>query len=84
MARIKNLFRHSVKHIVHFLKDVDQWQSHNPVWCRFLNTICEIEIGVDGLIAVSTIAEYVASCDPAVVEMFALRSDYHSGTCIRT
>ena len=22
-------------HIDHFLKDVDQWQSHNPVWCLF-------------------------------------------------
>ena len=25
----------------------NQWQSHNPVWCRFVCTICVVKIGVD-------------------------------------
>ena len=50
---------HSLMHIDHFLKDVKQWQSHNPVWCHFVCTICVVEIGVDGSI-VLTIAEHVA------------------------
>ena len=35
---------------------------------------------MDGSIA--AIAEHVARCDPVVVEMFALRTDYYSGTYI--
>ena len=66
------------------MKDVDQWQSHDPVWCRFVCTICVVEIGVDGSIVVLAIADHVAWCDPVVVEMFALRTDYHSGTYIHT
>ena len=50
---------HGLMHIDHFLKDVDQWQSHNPDWCRFVWTICVVEIGVDGSIVVLTIAEHV-------------------------
>ena len=64
-------------HIVHFLKDADQWQSHSSVLCCFVCTICVVEIGVDGSINVLTIAKHVAWCDP-VVEMFALRTHYHS------
>ena len=37
---------------------------------------------MDGSIVVLIVAEYVAQCDSVVVEMFALRTDYHSGTCI--
>ena len=33
-------------------------------------------------IAVLTIAEHVASCDPAVADMFALCANYDSGTDI--
>ena len=33
-------------------------------------------------IVVLIIAEHVPSCDPVVVEMFALGTDYHRGTCI--
>ena len=69
-------------HIDHFLKDVDQWQSHSPVLCRFVRTICEVEIDVDESIVVLTIAEHVAWCDSIAVEMFILRTDYHSGTYI--
>ena len=47
-------------HIDHFLKDVDQWQSHNPVWRRFVCMVCVVEIGVEGSIAVLAIAEHVA------------------------
>ena len=47
-------------HIDHYLKDADQWQSHNSVWCNFVCTICVVEIGVDGSIAVLIIAEHVA------------------------
>ena len=35
---------------------------------------------MDGSIVVLTIAEHVARCDPVAVEMFALRTAYHSGT----
>ena len=69
-------------HIDHFLKDADQWQSHNLVWCRFVCMICVVEIGVDGSIVVLTIAEHVASCDPVAVEMFTLCTNCHSGTYI--
>ena len=62
-------------HIDHYLKDADQWRSHNPVWCRFVCTNCVVEIGVDESIAVLTIAEHVAWCDPVVVEPFTLRWD---------
>ena len=47
VVRIKIACYHSLMHIDHFLKDVDQWQSHNPVWCLFICTICVVEIGVD-------------------------------------
>ena len=42
------------------LKDADQWQSYIPVWCRFVCTICVVEIGVNGSIDVLSIAEHVA------------------------
>ena len=48
----------------------------------FVCTICEVDIGVDESIVVFTMAEHVARCDPVDVEMFALRTDYHSGTYI--
>ena len=57
---LKTACCHSLMHIVHFLKDANQWQSHNLVWCRFVCTICVVEIGVDGSIVVLTIAEHVA------------------------
>ena len=44
------------QNIDHYLEDVDQWQSHRPVWYRFVRTICVVEIGVDGSIVVLTIA----------------------------
>ena len=56
----KTACHYSLMHIDHFLKDVDQWQSHDPVWCLFVCTICVVEIGVDGSIVVLTIAEHVA------------------------
>ena len=34
--RLKTACHHSLMHIDHFLKDVDQWQSNNPVWCLLL------------------------------------------------
>ena len=37
---------------------------------------------MDRSIVLLTIAEHVAGCDPVVVEMFAPRTDYHSGTYI--
>ena len=49
---LKTACYHSLIHIVHFVKDVDQCQSHNPFWCRFVYTICVVEIGVDGSIVV--------------------------------
>ena len=57
---LKTACHHSLMLIDYFLKDVDQWQSHNPVWCLFVCTICVVEIGVDGSIAVLAIAEHVA------------------------
>ena len=57
---LKTAICHSLMHIDHYLKDADQWRSHNPVWCRFACTICVVEIGVDGSIVVLTIAEHVA------------------------
>ena len=47
-------------HIDHYLKDADQWQSHNPVRGRFVSTIYVVEIGVDVSISVLTIAEHIA------------------------
>ena len=47
----------SLMHIDHFLEDADQWQSHSPVWCRFVCTICVVEMGVDESIVVLTLAE---------------------------
>ena len=78
---LKTTCYHSLMHIDHFLKDVDQWQSHN-LWYCFVCMICVVEIGVIELIVVLAIAEHVARCDPVTVEMFALRTDYHSGTYI--
>ena len=77
---LKTACYNSLMHIDHFLKDVDQWQSHNPVCCCFVCTICEVDIGVDESIFVLTIAEHIARCDSVAVEMFALRTDYYSGT----
>ena len=57
---LKTACHHSLMHIDHYLKDADQWQSHNPVWCRFVCTIYVVEIGVDGPIVVFAIAEHVA------------------------
>ena len=57
---LKTTYYHSLMHIYHYLKDADQWQSHNPVWCQIVCTICEVEIDVDGPIAVLTIAGHVA------------------------
>ena len=58
---LKTACYHGLMHVDHFLKNVDQWQNHNPVWCRFVCTIiCVVEIGVDGSIVVLTIAEHVA------------------------
>ena len=57
---LKTAYYHSLMHIDHYLKDADRWQSHNPVWCRFVCSICVVEIDVDGSIAVLTIAEHVA------------------------
>ena len=73
---------HKLMHIDHFLEDADQWQSHNLVWCCFVCTICVVEIGMDGSIVVLAIEEHVARGDPVAIEMFALCTDYHSGTCI--
>ena len=41
--------------IDHYLKDADQWGSHNLVWCRFVCAICVVEIGVDESIAVENL-----------------------------
>ena len=57
---LKTACYHSLMHIDHYLKDADQWQSHNQVWCRFVCTICVVEIGVDESIAVLTITENAA------------------------
>ena len=57
---LKTACYHSLMHIDHFPKDADQWQSHSPIWCRFVCTISVVEIGVDRSIAVLTIAEHVA------------------------
>ena len=57
---LKTACHHSSMHIDRFLTDVDQWQSHNTVWCRFVCTICVVEIGVDGSIVVLMIAEHAA------------------------
>ena len=57
---LKTACYHSLMHIDHFLKDVDQWQSHGPVLCRFVRTICEVEIDVDESIVVLTIVKHVA------------------------
>ena len=57
---LKTAYYHSLMHIDHCLKDADQCQSHNPVWCRFVCKVCMVDMGVVGSIAVLTIAEYVA------------------------
>ena len=57
---LKTAYNYSLMHIDHYLKDDDQWRSHNRVSCCFVCTICVVEIGVDGSIAVLTIAEHVA------------------------
>ena len=48
---LKTASYHSLMHIDHYLTDADQWQSHDPVWCRFVATICVVEIGADESIA---------------------------------
>ena len=35
---LKTACHHSLMYIDHFLKDVDQWYSHNPVWCLFVQS----------------------------------------------
>ena len=72
---LKTACYHSSVHIDLFLKDANQLQSHNQVWCRFVCTICVVEIGVNESIVVLTIAEHVAWCNPVAVEMFVLRTD---------
>ena len=57
---LKTAYYHTLMHIDHYLNDADQWQSHNPVWCRFICTICVVEIGVNESIAVLNIAEHAA------------------------
>ena len=57
---LKTACYHSLMHTAHFLRDADQWQSHKPVWCRFVCTVCVVEIGVDGSIVASTVAQHVA------------------------
>ena len=57
---LKTAYYHGLMHIDHHLKDADQWQSPNPVWCRFVCTICVDKIGMDGSIAVLIIVEHVA------------------------
>ena len=57
---LKTACYHSLMHTDHFLKDADQWQSYTPVWCRFVCTICVVEIDVDESIIVLTIAEHLA------------------------
>ena len=57
---LKTTYHDSLMRIDHYLKDADQWQSHNLVWCWFVCTICVVEIDVDESIAVLTIAEHVA------------------------
>ena len=44
--------------------DADQWRSHSPVWCRFVCTICVVEIGVDESIAVKAQFYLPASTPP--------------------
>ena len=57
---LKTACHRSLMHIDRFLKDADQWHSHRPVWCRFVCTICVVEIGVDGSIVILIIVEHVA------------------------
>ena len=57
---LKTAYYLSLMHIDNYLKDADQWQSHNSVWCWLVCTICVVEIGMDGSIAVITIVEHVA------------------------
>ena len=57
---LKTACYHILMHNDHFLKDVDQWQRHNLVWCHFVCRICVVEIDVDGSIVVLTILEHVA------------------------
>ena len=57
---LKTACHHSLMHIDHFLNDVDQWQSHNLVCVFSFARPVWFEIGVDGSIAVLTIAEHVA------------------------
>ena len=57
---LKSASYHSLMHIDHYLKGVDQRQSHSPVWSCFVCTSFVVEIGVDGSIVVLIIAEHVA------------------------
>ena len=57
---LKTAYHHSLMRIDHYLKDADQWQSQSRVWCRFVCTICVVELGVDVSIVVLTIVEHVA------------------------
>ena len=79
---LKTAYYHSLMHIDHYLKNADQWQSYNLVWCHFVCTICLVGINVDEKCCLLTIAEHVAWWDPVVVEIFVLCTDYHSDTYI--
>ena len=48
-----------IEHIVHYLKDAEEWQRYNSIWCSFVCTICVAEISVDRSIAASSIAEHL-------------------------
>ena len=53
---LKTACFYSLMHIVLFLKDADQWQSHSSVCCCLVCIVCVVEISVDKSIAVLTIA----------------------------
>ena len=57
---LQTAYYYKLMHIVYFLEDADQWQSHSLVWRRFICTICMIEVGVHWSIVVLTIAEHAA------------------------
>ena len=61
---LKTAYYDSLMHIDHYLKNADQWQSQNPVWCRFVCTIYVVEIGVDGSIAIEYLNHTIA-IDPS-------------------
>ena len=58
---LKIAYHHSLMRIDHYLKDADQWRSHNSVWCQFVCTIYVVEIGVDESIAVICVIQICIS-----------------------